>query len=86
MAVYRSFLLRVWRSNRSTGQQWSARLEGLQDGQRQQFTDVDALLVHLRGLLAAELAAGPLPTTRRPDQPDQDTYSEYRELEKGHNP
>ena len=53
VADYRSYLLRVWRSSRTNGQQWSARLEGLQDGQHSQFTDLDALLAHLHVLLAA---------------------------------
>jgi len=61
MADYRSFMLRVWRSSRPNGRQWSARLEGLQDGQRLRFADLDALLAHLRALLDPEASSGPDP-------------------------
>lgn len=68
MAQYHSFLLRVWRSSRHARRQWSARLEGLQDGQHRQFTDLDALLTHLRGVLDPDARAGPGASTG-PDPP-----------------
>ncbi len=58
MAHYQSFLLRVWRSSRTNGRQWSARLEGLQDGELLRFADLDALLAHLRALLDADTPSG----------------------------
>jgi len=61
VAHYQSFLLRVWRSNRTNGRQWSARLEGLQDGERLQFANLDALLAHLHALLDPETPSGPDP-------------------------
>ena len=61
MADYCSFLLRVWHSSRANGRQWSARLEGLQDGQHLRFADLDALLAHLRALLDLERPPGPDP-------------------------
>lgn len=71
VAAYQSFLLRVWRSSRPNGRQWSARLEGLQGGDRWQFADVDALLSYLRALLDADAPAGPgppdSPSTYRPE-------------------
>jgi len=61
MAQYQSFLLRVWCSSRPTGLQWSAQLEGLQDGGRLRFADLDALLTYLRTLLdpATPSSTGP---------------------------
>jgi hypothetical protein len=61
VARYQSFLLRVWRSSRTNGRQWSARLERLQDGERLQFANLDALLAHLRTLLDPEAPSGPDP-------------------------
>src|SRR5579859_5767689 len=55
IAHYDSFLLRVWRSSRHDRLQWSARLEGLQDGRHARFTSVEELLTHLRSLLSADL-------------------------------
>ncbi len=54
-------MLRVWRSSQPNGWQWSARLEGLQDGQHRRFADLDALLTHLRALLDPEAPSGPDP-------------------------
>jgi len=61
VAHYRSFMLRVWRSSRANGWQWSARLEGLQDGERLRFANLDALLAHLRVLLDPAAPSGPDP-------------------------
>ncbi len=58
MLQYRSYVLRVWRGSRRDRHRWSARLDGLQDGRRLQFTDLDALLAHLRALLDADTPAG----------------------------
>jgi len=58
MLHYRSYLLRVWRGSRHDRHRWSARLEGLQDGRRLQFTDLEALLAHLRALLDANTPSG----------------------------
>jgi hypothetical protein len=60
---YESFRLQVWRSNRHGRVQWSARLEGLQDGRHSQFNSPDALLSHLHALLDPEQPAGTLPTS-----------------------
>ncbi|MGH2347043.1 MAG: hypothetical protein ACRDG4_17590 [Chloroflexota bacterium] len=61
MPRYTSYLLRVWRSSRHDRVQWSARLEDLQAGSREQFTSADALLNHLRLLLDPDAPSGPDP-------------------------
>jgi hypothetical protein len=48
---YDSFRLRVWRGTRHDRVQWSARLEGLQDGVEFRFNAPDALFAHLRTVL-----------------------------------
>ena len=67
---YASFRLQVWHSNRLGRIQWSARLEGLQDGHRMQFSSPDALLTHLRALLDPDQTTGMWPAehggTERP--------------------
>lgn len=62
---YNSFLLRLWRGSRHGRPQWSARLEGLQDGRRVQFGSADDLLAHLQALLAADPPGGPDPPQAR---------------------
>jgi len=59
MLRYQSYVLRVWRGSRRDRHRWSARLEGLQDGQHQRFADLDTLLAALRGLLAADALDSP---------------------------
>ncbi len=54
---YDSFRLQVWRSIRLDRMQWSARLEDLKDGRRTQFTNLDALVAHLRVRLDPEAIA-----------------------------
>jgi len=71
---YESFLLRIWRGSRHDRPQWSARLEGLQDGQHLQFGSADALLAHLQALLAADPPGGPDPpacTSTIPSEVDE---------------
>ena len=58
MPRYQSYLLRVWSSGRHERRQWSARLEGRQDGQHRRFTDMESLIAGLRGLLAANALDG----------------------------
>jgi hypothetical protein len=59
LVQYDSFRLQVWRSSRHDRIQWSARLEGLQDGWHIQFSSPDALLCHLRSLLDPDQPADP---------------------------
>ena len=54
MAQYDAFVLRIWRSIGEQGQQWAGRLEHLQLADSLQFSNLDALLAHLRAI------AGPL--------------------------
>ncbi|HEY8286309.1 MAG TPA: hypothetical protein VIJ28_18130 [Chloroflexota bacterium] len=61
MPRHTAFILRVWRSTRHERVQWAARLEDLRDGRHEQFTNPDALLAHLRGLLDSEARSGPDP-------------------------
>lgn len=62
MAQYDAFVLRIWRSIGEQGQQWAGRLEHLQLADSLQFSNLDALLEHLRAI------AGPLdrPTESEP--------------------
>jgi hypothetical protein len=67
--LYESFRLQVWRGNRHGRVQWSARLEGLQDGRYSQFHSPDALLTYLRALLDPEQPAGPMPAPQGENDP-----------------
>jgi hypothetical protein len=52
VARYDAFLLRIWRSGTGTEDgQWAIRLEHLPDGHGLRFSDLDALIAHLRTLL-----------------------------------
>ena len=63
IATYRSYLVRVWTNQGRTGPQWSARVEGLQDEQQQQFSDLETLLAFLRLRLLSGIEQHPLPST-----------------------
>jgi hypothetical protein len=52
---YQSFRLQVWQSDRFGQAQWSARLEGLQDGRHQRFHSADALLAYLGARLDTDI-------------------------------
>ncbi|HEY8285504.1 MAG TPA: hypothetical protein VIJ28_14060 [Chloroflexota bacterium] len=69
---YDSFRLRVWRGTRHDRVQWSARLEGLQDGVELTFNSPMALFEHLRVLLDPDQpnnpGAGDHHGIDRPDQ------------------
>ena len=71
MLRYRSFVLQVWCGNRYDHRQWVARLEGLQDGHRLQFTDPDALLAHLRALFDPGVGADLAPSEPIPCAPTE---------------
>ena len=87
MPEYDSYLLRVWRSRRAGGWAWALRLEHLQDGERLQFDDPQALIDALWARAEPERPAGPGPplpgdptvgkpgnqaTRRETDQPEGD--------------
>jgi hypothetical protein len=61
MAEYDSYLLRVWRSRRVGGWAWALRLEHLQDGERLQFDDPQALVEALWALVEPRAPTGPGP-------------------------
>lgn len=65
MAQYDAFVLRIWRSIGEQGQQWAGRLEHLQVADSLQFSNLDALLEHLRaiaGPLERPVDSEPIPT------------------------
>jgi len=57
MPHYEAVIVRIWRSNGACGEQWTARVEHIQQGVRLQFTDIDELLAYLRRLAAPTAAA-----------------------------
>lgn len=65
---YQSFMLQVWRSDRFGHAQWSAKLEGLQDGRHLRFDSPGALLSHLHTLLDLEHQA----ELQRPEDAETD--------------
>jgi len=65
MEQYDFFTVRVWRRDGEHGEQWTGRLEHLQRQESWRFSDADALLAYLSGLIGlhngpAPLAAGSL--------------------------
>lgn len=52
MPRYDAYLLRVWRAEPGDPARWAGRLEHLPDGHFQRFNSLEALLAHLRQLLA----------------------------------
>ncbi len=59
MTKYDSYLLRVWRRRRAGGWEWALRLEHLQDGERLQFDDPQALVDALWARAEPEQSGGP---------------------------
>lgn|GEM_PF-2166932 len=53
MARYDSFMLRVWRSSTESGEQWSGRIEHLQQGTRCDVSSPEELFEQLRQIVAA---------------------------------
>ena len=69
MPQYNSFLLRIWRSVGVDGPQWTGRLEHLQQAETLHFSNLDALLAHLRvvgGGLEGTAPAMPDPVSTPP--------------------
>lgn len=47
MARYNWYILRIWRSGRTGGEQWAARLEQMPDGASLRFSEPEDLLSYL---------------------------------------
>ena len=66
MPAHETYLLHVYRSRAVSGWQWAARLEHLPSGESWRFTDLEALLAHLRSIAGSGDPAG-TPTVTPPD-------------------
>lgn len=75
MPEYDAYLLRLWRSTGSTGRQFAGRIEHLGKGEITQFTDLEALLQHIRRV-AGVASVGDRDTTD--DQPPRDPANSFR--------
>lgn len=51
MPQHETYVMQIWRSRSLAGWQWVARVERLSDGQRLRFTDPEALLAYVQGLV-----------------------------------
>ena len=82
MPRYDAYVLRVWRSRGGDELGWSGRLEHMPDGQGRRFNSIEALLAHLRQVLAgdAELPRvdGRTEEDRMGDKDTQNTVETHR--------
>ena len=66
MKSYASYIVRIWRTEPATLGGWACSVEDVQEQRQTTFTSVEAMLAHLKQVLAEALSSQPAATRDPP--------------------